>query len=316
MIDHQPVLVAEVLEGLALVPDGWYVDATYGRGGHSTAILQRLGPAGRLFALDKDPEAVVHARSLAEADKRLTVVHGDFARLGDHVSGWLDEHELSGLLLDLGVSSPQLDDPGRGFSFSGEGPLDMRMNHSTGPTLAEWLADVDRDELASVIKRYGEQPGAHRIASAIVRARRATPLRTTRQLAEIVAASAPRTTRGRTHPATRVFQALRIALNDELVALERALEQGTALLAAGGRLVVISFHSLEDRIVKRFVARQARGDPAYAGLPEMPAEARPTLRPVGGLVRPTSAEIERNPRARSSRLRVAEKLAMTGRGER
>jgi 16S rRNA (cytosine1402-N4)-methyltransferase len=307
--DHQPVLIEEVLDGLALARDGSYVDATYGRGGHSTEILTRLGEDARLLVIDKDPQAIDAASRSHGTDPRVTIRHGDFRDLTTLVSTWLHGRPLNGILLDLGVSSAQLDQPERGFSFMQEGPLDMRMNPSNGPSAAQWLATVRQAQLADVIARYGEQAGAHRIAAAIVRARQAEPIETTTQLANIIARAAPQSAK-KIHPATKVFQALRIAVNDELGALESVLSQCVDLLAGGGRLLVISFHSLEDRIVKRFIARQSRGDPAYAGLPDMPSDARPRLRPIGRLVRPTQREIERNPRSRSSRLRVAERLAV------
>jgi 16S rRNA (cytosine1402-N4)-methyltransferase len=303
------VLLQEALEGLSLREDGWYVDATYGRGGHSAEVLARLGSQGRLLALDKDAEAVADARQRLGHDRRLTVAHGGFEDLDAIARPWLGRSALAGVLFDLGVSSPQLDVPERGFSFAHDGPLDMRMNTERGPTAAEWLAGVPQQELADVLFRYGEEPRARQIAAAIVRARAIKPLTTTHELASLVAAHSGRQT-GRIHPATRTFQAIRIALNDELGALERGLAQSLSLLAAGGRLVVISFHSLEDRIVKRFMAREARGDEAYAGLPHVPPHARPRLKLVGKLVRPTEAELERNPRARSARLRVAERTAL------
>jgi 16S rRNA (cytosine1402-N4)-methyltransferase len=302
------VLLQEALEGLSLRDDGWYVDATYGRGGHSAAILARLGSQGRLLALDKDAEAVADAGERLGHDPRFTARHAGFEDLAAVAASWLGGHSLAGVLFDLGVSSPQLDVPARGFSFAHDGPLDMRMNTASGPTAAEWLANVSQTELADVLFRYGEEPRARQIAAAIVRTRATEPLTTTRQLANLVAAHAGRQT-GRIHPATRTFQAIRIALNDELGALERGLAASLGLLAAGGRLVVISFHSLEDRIVKRFMAREARGDEAYAGLPSIPPHARPRLELVGKLVRPTEAEIAHNPRARSARLRVAERTA-------
>jgi len=303
------VLLQEALEGLALRNDGWYVDATYGRGGHSAEVLARLGPQGRLLALDKDAEAVADARGRLGYDPRFTIQHAGFEDLAAVAGPWLGGHGLAGVLFDLGVSSPQLDVAERGFSFAHDGPLDMRMNATAGPTAAEWLAGVSQSELTDVLFRYGEEPRARQIAAAIVRERATLPLTTTRQLANLVAAHAARPT-GRIHPATRTFQAIRIALNDELAALERGLGQSLAALMAGGRLVVISFHSLEDRIVKRFMAREARGDEAYAGLPNIPPHARPRLNLVGKLVRPTDTEVERNPRARSARLRVAERARL------
>jgi 16S rRNA (cytosine1402-N4)-methyltransferase len=296
----------EALDGLALRDDGWYVDATYGRGGHSAEILARLGQEGRLLALDKDPDAVAHARERFAHDPRFTIRHAGFEDFRAVAGEWLGGRPLAGVLLDLGVSSPQLDTAERGFSFAHDGPLDMRMNTASGPTAAEWLATVSQSELTAVLRDYGEEPRARQIASAIVRERAVTPLTRTRQLATLIAAHAGHQ-KGRIHPATRSFQAIRIALNDELGALERALGQALALLGAGGRLAVISFHSLEDRIVKRFMAREARGDEAYAGLPDMPVEARPRLTLVGRLVRPSEEEVQQNPRARSARLRIAER---------
>jgi len=305
------VLLQEALEGLSLRNDGWYVDATYGRGGHSAEILARLGSQGRLLALDKDAEAVADARERLGDDPRFRIEHAGFEDLAAVATPWLGANCAAGILFDLGVSSPQLDEPERGFSFANDGPLDMRMNRALGVTAAEWLADVPQQELADVLFRFGEEPRSRQIAAAIVRARATAPIRTTRELASLVAAHAGRQTgRSRIHPATRTFQAIRIALNDELGALELGLAQSLDLLAECGRLVAISFHSLEDRIVKRFMAREARGDEAYAGLPDVPPHARPRLKLVGKLVRPGEAELERNPRARSARLRIAERMPL------
>jgi 16S rRNA (cytosine1402-N4)-methyltransferase len=262
-----------------------------------------------LLALDKDPDAVADGRQRFHDDFRFAIKHADF----EDMRGVAEEHfggrAVLGVLFDIGVSSPQLDRAERGFSFLHDGPLDMRMNTDEGVTAAEWLSTVSEADLSRTIGQYGEQPGAHRIARAIVAARKHARITTTGELADIVARALPPDRKRRTHPATKVFQAIRIAVNDELGKLERGLTEAVALLAAGGRLVVISFHSLEDRIVKRFIAREARGDPAYAGLPQMPAAARPRLEPVGRLIRPTDAEQMRNPRARSARLRIAVKLA-------
>ena len=307
--DHQPVLVKEVLESLAIETNGWYVDGTFGRGGHSALILAQLGEQGRLFALDKDPEAVAYGRARFATEPRLTLEHGGFESLAELVQGWLDGHELAGVLLDLGVSSPQLDVAERGFSIANDGPLDMRMDTTAGVTAMEWLQHVGESDLRRVLFRYGEEPRARQIAAAIVKARAVAPIETTHRLADLVAQSAGYR-QSRIHPATRAFQAIRIQINAELTALERVLEQCLKLLATGGRLCVISFHSLEDRIVKRFIARAAAGDPAYRGLPEMPAQARPSLRRVGGLIRPTAEEVAANPRARGARLRVAERLGV------
>lgn len=306
MLEHSPVLVNEAIEGLAVKSDGWYVDCTYGRGGHSAEILARLGERGRLLAVDKDTQAVAHARRRFGDDRRFAVAHAGFEDLRAVVTPWLGEHPLSGALLDLGVSSPQLEEAGRGFSFSKDGPLDMRMDTAHGPSARAWLATVSESDLARVLRRYGEEPRARRIAAAIVAARAEEPIETTGRLAAVVEAAVGGA-RGRIHPATRVFQGVRIAVNDELEALRKGLDECLALLSHGGRLAVISFHSLEDRIVKRFIAAAARGDPAYAGLPSMPPEARPTLRPIGRLVRPSAEEVQRNPRARSARLRIAER---------
>jgi 16S rRNA (cytosine1402-N4)-methyltransferase len=309
MVEHRPVLVTEALAGLAVTRDGCYVDGTYGRGGHSAAILAELSAAGRLLALDKDPDAVADARQRFRDDFRFAIRHAGYEDMLRVAGEELGDRAVLGVLLDLGVSSPQLEDPARGFSFQSRGPLDMRMNANQGMTAAEWLRDVSEADLAGTLRRFGEEPRARRIARAIVTARASRPITTTDELAGIVAAAAPGDPRRRMHPATRVFQAIRIAVNGELEALERGLRAAVDLLAERGRLVVISFHSLEDRIVKRFIARESRGDPVYAGLPEMPPAARPRLKPVGRLVRPSPAELESNPRSRSARLRVAEKLA-------
>ncbi len=307
--DHQPVLVNEALEGLDVVEDGRYVDGTFGRGGHSALILERLGEQGRLFALDKDPEAVAYGRKRFVNEPRFVIEHGGYETLAERVEDWTDDGTVDGILLDLGVSSPQLDTAERGFSFSHDGPLDMRMDVTSGETAAEWLARVDERELREVLFRFGEEPRARRIAAAIVRARSEAPLETTAQLAEIVAASSGYRD-SRTHPATRVFQAVRIHINAELDALGQALSASVEALSIGGRLCVISFHSLEDRLVKRFIAREAAGDPAYRGLPDIPVEAMPRLRRIGKLVRPSSAELTANPRARSAKLRIAERVGV------
>lgn len=307
MASHQPVLLKEALDGLAVLGDGWYVDGTYGRGGHTRRILASLGEHGRLLAMDKDRDAVEHARANHGSDPRFTVQFGGFENFRALVAPWLREQRLSGVLLDLGISSAQLDAAERGFSFSRDGPLDMRINTEEGINAQQWIEQVDETILVGVLRRFGEEPRARRIARAILRARAETPITTTGQLAAIIARAAGPGNR-RIHPATRAFQAIRIHINRELKSLETALEQCLRLLAGGGRLCVISFHSLEDRIVKRFMARQVKGDPVYAGLPDIPAHARPTMRLIGGLVRPLQCEVEANPRARSARLRVAERL--------
>ncbi len=308
MVAHTPVLLDEVLAGLAVKADGRYCDATFGRGGHAAAILGQLGPAGRLCGIDRDPAAIAAGRERFAAESRLTLVRGSFGRLEERVraAGW--EGELHGVLLDLGVSSPQLDEAGRGFSFMQDGPLDMRMDNESGLSAAQWLARAGEREIADVLFKLGEEKFSRRIARAIVAVRAATPIATTRQLADIVAGAVPTREPGK-HPATRTFQAIRIHVNRELEEVEAALPQAVNLLAPGGRLCVISFHSLEDRLVKRFMRREAQGDPIYAELPDVPPHARPRLQLIGGAVMPGDAEIARNPRARSAVLRVAERIA-------
>ena len=304
MSDHRPVLLQEALEALCVRPDGFYVDATYGRGGHARAILERLDRRGRLTVIDRDPQAVAAARAAHGGDDRVTVLHDSFANLASAVAapGLVD-----GLLLDLGVSSPQLDQPDRGFSFTRDGPLDMRMDTSSGESAAEWLARAKVDEISDVIRRYGEERQPRRIARAIDNARRDTPITRTGQLARILSAAIPARDPKR-HPATRVFQAIRIHVNDELGQLEAALDASLELLAPGGRLCVISFHSLEDRLVKRFMRRHSLADPVWRGLPDIPPHARPRLARPPRARRAGEAEQAANPRSRSAVLRVAQVL--------
>lgn len=312
--DHRPVLLEAVLAGLAVRPDGHYLDATFGRGGHSAALLERLGPDGRLLAVDRDPDAVAAARERFETDRRFRVAQGDFAMLREIALEDMPAEGFAGILLDLGVSSPQLDRPERGFSFRHGGPLDMRMDPGSGESAAEWLARVDRDEFAHVIRTLGEERFARRIARAITAERDREPIETTDRLAAIVAAAVPRRERDR-HPATRTFQAIRMAVNRELESLDSALEQVPELLAPGGRLAVISFHSLEDRRVKRFIRANAGERPAPERdgrgrlLPEAGEPGPVRLRPVGKPVTPDEDECRANPRARSARLRIAERPA-------
>jgi 16S rRNA (cytosine1402-N4)-methyltransferase len=303
---HAPVLVEEAVDGLDVRSAGVYVDCTFGRGGHSRLILARLGPDGRLIALDRDPEAV---RAGAEIDDpRFTIIHGAFGQLAGRLRAIGITH-VHGILLDLGVSSPQLDAAHRGFSFMRDAPLDMRMDTTQGATAAEWLATASEAEIREVIKTYGEERFAKSIAAAIVAARARRPLGTTRQLAALVAEAVP-TREPRQDPATRTFQALRIHVNQELEELSVALPQCVELLEPGGRLVVISFHSLEDRIVKRFMRDYSQADTLP---PRLAVRARdlpqPKLRIVGKARRPTEAEIAANPRARSAIMRIAEKTA-------
>ena len=303
---HAPVLLGEALEALAVRPDGFYVDATFGRGGHSRALLEQLGERGTLLAIDRDPQAVAAARAQFGADPRATIVHAPFSRLGEVLGD--AGRPADGILLDLGVSSPQLDDASRGFSFLRDGPLDMRMDPGSGESAADWLARAGEREIATVIARLGEDRFARRIARAIVDARSAEPIGTTGRLAEVVSRAVPTREPGK-HPATRTFQALRIHVNRELEELEEVLPQAVDCLAPGGRLAVISFHSLEDRMVKRFLRRAAQDDPAWAGLPAIPAQARAKLRLVGRAVFPSEEEVAANPRARSAVLRAAERVA-------
>ncbi|HEY9191549.1 MAG TPA: 16S rRNA (cytosine(1402)-N(4))-methyltransferase RsmH [Methyloversatilis sp.] len=304
-MEHIPVLLAESLDALAVRPDGCYVDGTFGRGGHSRALLARLGPTGRLIALDRDPAAIAAGRAIADA--RFTLVHARFAEL-EQVLEELGVDAVDGVLLDVGVSSPQLDDAARGMSFRQDAPLDMRMDTSRGETVAQWLAHAEEADIREVIRDYGEERFASAIAKAIVAARSERPVNTTCELAQIVA-SAVRTREAGQHPATRSFQALRIFINKELEELSLVLPQALAALAPGGRLAVISFHSLEDRIVKRFMVDQATPPQPPRGLPlradQLP---QPTMKLVAR-IRAGAEEVLRNPRARSATLRVAEKVA-------
>jgi 16S rRNA (cytosine1402-N4)-methyltransferase len=306
--EHTPVLIEEVLEALAVRPAGLYIDATFGRGGHTRRLLEALGPEGRVLAIDRDPAAIAAGRARFAAEPRLRLLHGTFGELAALVRTQAPAASCDGVLFDLGVSSPQLDDAARGFSFGKDGPLDMRMDPSGGEPVSAWLAQAGADEIRHVISSLGEERFAGRIASAIVRARSLSPLTTTGALSALIARCV-RTREPGKHPATRTFQALRIWINDELGQLRRALAQALELLAPHGRLVVISFHSLEDRIVKDFIRTHSEPDPALAALPLLPASAAPLLRRIGRKRRATEAEIRANPRARSALLRVAEKCA-------
>ena len=305
---HLPVMFSQVMEGLRVKGDGAYLDGTFGRGGHARGVLERLGAGGRLLLMDKDPEAVAVAEREFGADPRVSIRRGSFAALADWdaTAGGLD-----GVLFDLGVSSPQLDVAERGFSFGRDGPLDMRMDPDSGESAAEWLARADEAEIADVLWTYGEERMSRRIARAIVARRAEKPLTRTAELAELVASAVPRPRRAPgkpdIHPATRSFQAIRIHVNRELGDLEDGLEAAHDALKPGGRLVVISFHSLEDRIAKRFIAGRAKPPPANRRLPEATGFV-PTLRAVGGAIRADAAEVAANPRARSAVLRVAGKL--------
>ena len=306
---HTPVMLQEAVDFLVTDPTGWYVDGTFGRGGHSRAILGRLAVGGRLLAIDRDPEAVSAAGAAVLADDpRFTIEQASFAELARVMHRHGMQGGVHGILFDLGVSSPQLDDPHRGFSFLQDGPLDMRMDPHAGRSAAEWIARARAEEIERVLREYGEERFARRMAAAIVRERASAPIHTTTQLARIVAAANPAWEKGK-HPATRAFQAIRIFVNGELEALVTALAQAAELLRPGGRLVVISFHSLEDRIVKRFMRDASR----HSGQPGMPAVVAPRLQRLGRAIRPCEAEVASNPRARSAVLRVAERLASDGR---
>ena len=305
---HLPVLFAEVMDGLAVKGDGTYLDGTFGRGGHAHGVLQRLGPQGRLLVMDKDPDAIAVAMQMADADARLSWRRGSFAALADWPA---TATGLDGVLLDLGVSSPQLDVAARGFSFGKDGPLDMRMDPESGESAAEWLARASEKEIADVLWLYGEERQSRRIARAIVAARAQAPLLRTAQLAELIAQACPRGA-SKTHPATRSFQAIRIHINRELADLEAGLDAALARLKVGGRLAVISFHSLEDRIVKQFMVKHAKAPPANRRMP-VDVAFTPVLRLVGGAQKASEAELAANPRARSAVLRVAEKLPVESR---
>ncbi|QLI81157.1 16S rRNA (cytosine(1402)-N(4))-methyltransferase RsmH [Chitinibacter fontanus] len=301
---HRTVLLDEAVDALAIQPDGVYVDCTFGRGGHSRLILSKLGPNGRLISFDKDPYAIAEAATIA--DPRFTIVHEGFVTLADSLAK-LGVTQIDGLLMDLGVSSPQLDDGSRGFSFRFDAPLDMRMDTTRGITAAEWLNSADEKEIAEVVKDYGEERFARQVAAAIVTRRAVEPFATTGELAAVVA-TAVRTREPGQDPATRTFQAVRIYVNRELEELSLTLPQALALLKQGGRLSVIAFHSLEDRIVKRFMQDKATGDRLPSRLPVMASEiAAAPLKIVSKPIRASEAEVKANPRARSAILRVAER---------
>lgn len=305
--EHVPVLLEPAVDALEVRTDGTYMDGTYGRGGHARRILQFLGEGGRLVVVDADPEAVAHARDRFSGDARVTVCHANFAALGETARDLGIHGRVDGLLLDLGVSSPQLDSPQRGFSFRDDGPLDMRMDPASGESAADWLNRAEAAEIARVIRDYGEERFAKRIAARIVRERETNPIVTTRQLADLVRAAVPGPP-GERHPATRTFQAIRIHVNRELESLDAALEAGIDVLAPGGRFVVISFHSLEDRRVKQAFRGASQAPPASRRLP--PAETfRPRLELIGRDVAPDENECRANPRARSARMRVARRIA-------
>ncbi len=303
---HMPVLLGPVLEGLKIKPDGCYVDGTFGRGGHSREILKQLGPGGRLIAIDRDPQAIASAPVSLTEDPRFELVRGEIAQLQTIIGERELVGKVDGLLFDLGVSSPQLDEANRGFSFMRDGPLDMRMDPDSGTSASEWLATVDERELKQVLRKYGEENNTPRIARAIVAARNEGPISRTAQLARIVEDASPK--RGqKIHPATKTFQAIRIAVNGELDQLEAVLAQSVNVMRKGARLCVISFHSLEDRITKRFIRDASRETEQYRGMPNVPEEFQPKLKTIGKAIRANESEIEMNRRARSAHLRIAER---------
>ncbi len=305
---HISVLHAEALDALNVKSDGFYIDATYGRGGHSTSILNALGDQGRLLALDCDLQAVDHAQAVQSQDRRFSIEQCNYSRIGEVANDIGVTGGIDGVLFDLGVSSPQLDQAQRGFSFDRDGPLDMRMDQTQGQPVSEWLTTVNAEQLALIFKELGEERYAKRIAREVVAAVQEKPLTRTKELAEIVKAAHPRWEKHK-HPATRCFQALRIFINRELEHLKAALDACVNVVRPGGRLVVISFHSLEDRIVKRFIRGQSDEAPVPRGLPVQHQRSATPFQMLGRAIRPSDAEVASNPRARSSIMRVAERLA-------
>ncbi|MEZ8185431.1 16S rRNA (cytosine(1402)-N(4))-methyltransferase RsmH [Shewanella sp. 5S214] len=305
---HLSVLLNETVDGLNIQSDGIYIDGTFGRGGHSRHVLSHLGENGRLIAIDRDPQAIEAAKQFAD-DPRFQIVHGGFGQVAEYVEELGLTGKINGVLLDLGVSSPQLDDAERGFSFLRDGPLDMRMDNSQGQTAAQWIARAEIEDMAWVFKTYGEEKNSRHIARCIAADREKTPFLRTKDLADLIARITKNKERNK-HPATRVFQAIRIYINSELEQIDQALEGALAVLAPQGRLSVISFHSLEDRMVKRFIRRHSQGESVPHGLPIMEAELNKSrkLKAVSKALKPSDAELELNPRARSSVLRVAERL--------
>lgn len=302
--EHTTVLLREAVDELVIDPDGFYVDGTFGRGGHTAELLSRLSDRGRVLAIDKDPQAIEAGRQRFADDSRLRIVHGSFADMAE----WLDGEKVAGVLVDLGVSSPQLDQAERGFSFMRDGPLDMRMDTSSGLSAAEWIASAAEADIAQVIKEYGEERFARRMAAAVVRERALKPITRTVQLAKILADAHPAWERGR-HPATKAFQAIRIFINRELDDLAALLGQVIDLLQVGGRLVVISFHSLEDRKVKRFIRDQEQGIKLPKNLPVRDVDRGVRLKKIGKAIKPEDTEVDGNVRSRSAVMRVAERVA-------
>lgn len=310
---HISVLLNESIDGLAIKPDGIYIDGTFGRGGHSRTILSKLGENGRLYSIDRDPQAIAEAGKID--DPRFTIIHGPFSGMAEYAEQYGLVGKVDGVLLDLGVSSPQLDDAERGFSFMKDGPLDMRMDPTTGISVAQWLMEADLDDITWVIREFGEDKHARRIAKAIVAYREDEenePLTRTGQLAKLISDAAPKSFKEKKHPATRAFQAFRIYINSELEEIDTALKGAASILAPQGRLSVISFHSLEDRMVKRFIRKESRGPEVPHGIPmteaQISALGSANLKAASKAIKPSKEEVEMNPRSRSSVLRLAEKL--------
>ena len=304
---HITVLLHEAVAALVTDPEGFYVDGTFGRGGHSALIMQQLSADGRLLGIDKDLAAIATANTRFADDARFAIAHGSFAELAQLVEARGMTGKIAGVLLDLGVSSPQLDEAERGFSFMHDGPLDMRMDQTRGQSAAEWINTASEEDIVWVFKEYGEERFAKRMARAIIAERQKAPFTRTKHLAEVIKEANPAWEKGK-HPATRAFQAIRIQVNSELIDLDSVLEQALAVLAPGGRLVVISFHSLEDRAVKRFIRRQELGDPVPKGLPIRDDQLNKRMRSIGKAVKASDDEVNANPRSRSAVMRVAEKL--------
>ncbi|MCC2523095.1 16S rRNA (cytosine(1402)-N(4))-methyltransferase RsmH [Vibrio coralliilyticus] len=310
---HISVLLHESIDGLAIKPDGTYIDGTFGRGGHSRQILSQLGEHGRLFSIDRDPQAIAEAQTID--DPRFTIIHGPFSGMAKYAEERGLVGQIDGVLLDLGVSSPQLDDAERGFSFMKDGPLDMRMDPTSGIPVSQWLMEADLDDITWVIREFGEDKHARRIAKAIVAYRENEenePLTRTGQLAKLISDAAPKSFKEKKHPATRSFQAFRIYINSELEEIDTALKGAASILAPEGRLSVISFHSLEDRMVKRFIRKESKGPEVPHGIPMTEAQIKAlgsaNLKPIGKAIKPSKQEVDINTRSRSSVLRIAEKL--------
>ena len=305
---HIPVMLNEAIQGLAINPDGIYIDATFGRGGHSSAILKQLSDKGKLIAIDQDKAAIESGKSKFNQEPRIELLHSPFSQIKSLSKQYGCYARVNGVLFDLGVSSPQLDDPERGFSFQKNGPLDMRMNQERGVTAEKWLSSASEKQIASILTNYGEERYAGRIARAIVSARQQVKLNSTGLLAAIIKKVVPTYEKDK-HPATRTFQAIRIYINRELDELNETLERVVEVLAPGGRLVIISFHSLEDRIVKRFIREEVKGDPFPSALPIGQGQLVPRLKLIAKKVKPSEQEIAANPRSRSAIMRIAEKLS-------